>query len=278
MLLGMVIFSLVSGLLADEKSEPPTSRSTVGVSATISQIVIPGAELEIKPVDDRKAPVVVRITGTFKHGSDYRYDLEYYGLEPGRFDLRDFLQRKDRSAMDSAPPLWVDVASRLPAGQILPSSFSATSLPSLGGYRTTMFGLFAVWAGITLWLALGRRRARLKARMIERIPSLADRLHPLVTQAVTGKLSPEGQAELERLLLGYWRTRLGLMDADPAAAMTALQQHPDAGPVVRQLEEWLHRRDGHGHVDVAAVLAPYQNVCDEAELVGTTVSTHGENR
>ena len=28
---------------------------------------------------------------------DHRYDLVYYGLEPGGYDLRDFLRRKDGS-------------------------------------------------------------------------------------------------------------------------------------------------------------------------------------
>lgn len=271
----ILLITLCSGLQADEKSGPPTSRSHVGVAAVVSQIVIPGSELEIKPVDDHKAPVVLRITGTFKHGSDYRYDLEYYGLEPGRFDLRDSLQRKDRSSMETVPPLWVEVTSRLPPGQIVPSDFAATTLPPLGGYRSVMFGLFAVWGAITLWLAMGRRRARLQARVVEPAPSLADRLRPLVTQAVAGTLPQEGQAELERLLLGYWRTRIGLTHADPAEAMIVLQRHPHAGPVVRQLEEWLHRGPGSSDVDVAAVLAPYQNVRDDAQLVG---ATHGEGR
>ncbi len=262
-LLGLLLFGLVSGLLADEKPDPPTSRSTVGVAVPISQIVLPGSELEAKPVEDRKAPMVVRILGTFRHGSDYRYDLEYYGLEPGRFDLRDSLQRKDRSQMDGVAPLWVEIDSRLPPGQIVPSDFAATSLPNVGGYRTAMYGLFIGWAAITLWLAMGRRRARTAAMVTEHVPTLAERLRPLVTQAVAGQLSPEGQAELERLLLGYWRSRLGVTDADPVTAMATLYEHPEAGAVLRLVEDWLHRQGGNRDVDIAAVLAPYQHVVDE---------------
>lgn len=254
---------LVGDLLADEKSDPPTSRSHVGVAVQIGQIVIPGSELEAKPVDDRKAPIVVRILDTFRHGSDFRYDIEYYGLEPGRFDLRNSLQRKDRSSMDGVAPLWVEIGSRLPPGQIVPSDFSATSVPNVGGYRTAGYGLFVVWGAATLWLAVGRRRARATAHAVEHIPTLAERLRPLVTQAVAGQLSAEGQAELERLLLGYWRTRLGLTDMEPFAALLKIQQHPEAGAVLRFVEEWLHRDGGSRSVDITAVLAPYQHAVDE---------------
>ena len=59
--------------------------------------VLPGSELEVKPIGER-TPIVLRIVRVFPHGTAFRYDLEYYGLEPGSFDLKDYLQRKDRSS------------------------------------------------------------------------------------------------------------------------------------------------------------------------------------
>ena len=61
-----------------------TSKSTVGMPARIDQLVLPGTELEVRPIDDRLAPIVVRIVNTYPHGSAFRYDIVYYGLEPGR--------------------------------------------------------------------------------------------------------------------------------------------------------------------------------------------------
>ena len=46
--------------------------------------------------------------------------------------------------------------------------------------------------------------------------TLADRLRPLVDAAVAGALSAGQHAELERLLIGYWRRRLNLEQAAPA--------------------------------------------------------------
>jgi hypothetical protein len=91
--------------------------------------------------------------------------------------------------------------------------------------------------------------------------SLADRLKPLVNAAVAGTLSKGQHAELERLLIGYWRKRLALEQASPAEAMTVMRNHPEAGPLIRNLEEWLHRPAARADaVDVAALLRPYQDL------------------
>jgi hypothetical protein len=89
--------------------------------------------------------------------------------------------------------------------------------------------------------------------------TLAERLRPLVEGAVAGRLPPARLAELERTLIAYWERRLHVGDQKPMAALAELRQHPEAGPLLRQLESWLHRPGGGAAVDVAALLAPYQN-------------------
>jgi hypothetical protein len=90
--------------------------------------------------------------------------------------------------------------------------------------------------------------------------TLADRLRPLVEDARTGELSTERRAELERLLLAHWRERRDLAGVDAADAVIRLRRDEEAGPLLRQLEEWLHRPGGSGahEVDVAALLEPYR--------------------
>ncbi len=97
--------------------------------------------------------------------------------------------------------------------------------------------------------------------------TLADRLKPLLDKAVAGKLGAGEQAELERLLIGYWRRRLKLEDEPPAKLIALLRQHDEAGPLLRRLEDWLHRPAGTaGPVDVTALLKPYQAIAaDEIE-------------
>src|SRR5437867_3237409 len=72
-------------------------------------------------------------------------------------------------------------------------------------------------------------------------PTLADRLRPLVEQAAAGTLTRDGQAQLERLLLNHWRQRLELTTDSFADAIRKLRQHNEAGALLRELENWLHR-------------------------------------
>jgi hypothetical protein len=240
------------------RAEGPRS-SSVGVPVRINQLVLPGSELEVKPLD-RRTPVVLRIVNVWPHGTAFRYDLEYYGLEPGAFDLKDYLRRKDRSSAADLPAIPVKVESVLPPGQVVPAALPPQPSPRVGGYRTALIAAGALWVvGLAALLLVGRRRKK-KAAAAARPLTLADRLRPLVEGAVAGRLPPARLAELERTLLVYWERRLNLRDRKPAEALAELRRHPDAGPLLRQLEIWLHQPAGAGKIDVPGLLAPYQNV------------------
>jgi hypothetical protein len=43
-----------------------------------------------------------------------------------------------------------------------------------------------------------------------------------------------------------------------AAALTTLREHERAGPLLRRIEDWLHRREPPRDVDIAELLAPYR--------------------
>src|SRR5919199_1044228 len=96
-------------------------RATVGMPARIDQVVMPGPELVARPLDDPRAPVVLRVVNTYPHGTAFRYDLVYYGLEPGTFDLRGYRRRKDGSSTAGLPPLKVTIEPLLPPGQVVPN-------------------------------------------------------------------------------------------------------------------------------------------------------------
>ncbi|MEO6593187.1 MAG: hypothetical protein ABIP94_00370, partial [Planctomycetota bacterium] len=95
-------------------------------------------------------------------------------------------------------------------------------------------------------------------------PSLADRLRPLVEAVAAGRADDAGKAELERLLLAFWRARLGLKQAKAQAALAEMRQHAEAGALLRQLEAWLHMPVPPASLDVAALLAPYRSVSAES--------------
>ena len=232
--------------------------STVGMPARIDQLILPGSELEVKPLDDRKLPVVLRIAAVFPHGSAYRYDLVYYGLDPGTFDLKDYLRRKDGSSTSDLPALTVEIQTLLPPGQVRPHDLETASGRWLGGYSLLLVVGGIVWLlGLPVILLVGRKRRTAATATSKQPVTMAERLRPYVEAAQTGSLSTAERAELERLLLTYWRRRLRLEDAKPQEAFAALRQHPDAGPLLQQLEDWLHRPQPAREVDVAALLRAY---------------------
>jgi hypothetical protein len=236
---------------------------TVGMPARI-KVVLPGADLEAKPIEEREAPVVVRVIGVEPTEDGPRYTLEYTGLVPGRFDLRDYLRRKDRTPAAGLPPIRVTVQSVLPPGKAQPNALSPPVTPRPGGYRVALMVAGTLWAlGLVALIWAGRRKPKAAARS-GKAQTLADRLRPLVEDAVAGRAAPARLAELERSLIAYWTGKLGLGGERPAEALPRLRQHAEAGPLLAHLEAWLHRPARPEKVNLDALLAPYRTLPAEA--------------
>ncbi|TWT60474.1 hypothetical protein [Rubinisphaera italica] len=245
--------------------------TTVGMTATLEQVVLPGSELIVRPLENRHDPFLLRIIETFGHGTDHRYDFDFYALEPGTYNLIDYLIRSDGSAVDEIDPVLVRVTETLPAGQVVPTELSEPILPSLGGYQLLLIAGGVVWVlGLLALIFAGRKREQVEVRETESQLTLAERLLPLVHSARDGSLPADQRAQLERMLIGYWSQRLHLEEMSPADVMKKLKAHDEAGPLLRQLEFWLHCPDPAAPVDIAALLAPYENIT-EAEFPNSSV-------
>ena len=69
----------------------------------------------------------------------------------------------------------------------------------------------------------------------------------------------DGQAQLERLFIGFWREKLNLSsDQRMAEALAQLKSHAQAGELLRALEHWLHQRTGATAAEVNELLEPYR--------------------
>ncbi len=258
MRLTLLVLCLPLLLAADT---PPT----VGFAGRLRDVVLPGSELEPKQLRDRKTPVVLRVLKAEPVLDGFRYDIEYIGLEPGAFDLREHLQRKDGSSTANLPEVRVTIASVLPPGHVLPNELEARTTPRPGGYRLALILGGIVWClGLLAILFVGRHR-RKAAREAARPKTLADHLRPLVEDAVAGRAVPTRLADLERALVGYWTRKLGLLQQRPIDAMAQLRRHDQAGPLLVQLEAWLHRPAARAEpVNVASLLEPYRHLPPDA--------------
>jgi hypothetical protein len=251
--------------VARADDEPAALTLGLGASGQLRQVVLPGPELAVAPLD-RDAPLVLRVVSASPHGTAHRYDVECYGLEAGRYDLTSLLVRaSDGGPAAGLPPLWVEIVDILPPGQVEPLALEAGELPRLGGYRLALVLGAVLWVAGLIGLLLRGRHPRVDAHAAERTrPGLATQLRPLVEAARRGDLEASGQAQLERLLLAAWRRRLGLVDLPPLEALRRLRRHSEAGQLLRQLEAWLHQPPGRGEpVDVEALLAPYADLAGE---------------
>ena len=246
---------------AEQKPVDPPPQTTVGMPGRIDGLVLAGTQLEAVPWTDRKQPINVRIVNSYRHGTAFRYDIEYYGLEPGHYDLSKYLRRVDGSATDTLPAIPVDVSSVLPPGQVEPWGLKASRLPWVGGYRLIITTLAVFWL-VGLVLLLWRRKKSTSADLADagRTQTLADRLRPIVEDALAGNLREGELAELERLLLIYWRKRLALDGMNAGRAVAELRQHAEAGRLLRQLESWLHNPDRPQNVDITELLEPYRHL------------------
>jgi hypothetical protein len=256
---GLVV---LAGCLAARADETPTA--TVGLPGQIHALVLPGSELEAKPVTDRKTPVVLRIIRVWPHGTAHRYDLEYVGLEPGTFNLRDYLVRKDGSSTADLPAIPVTINSVLPPGQVLPHDLTLQTTPRPGGYILALVAGGVLWLiGLVSILVLFRRRVPHESACARPL-TIADRLRPLIDDALAGCGDPVRLAALERTLIAFWVRKLRLQDLEPAEALVELRQHPDAGPLLVQLESWLHKPGSSERVAPAGLLEPYRDLPAEA--------------
>ncbi|MBI1323462.1 hypothetical protein GC170_09785 [bacterium] len=268
--------------LGNESHAAAKVRVPVGMVGKVSQIVIPGGELEAVPNSDPLAKIIVRVAESYRHGDAYRYDLEFTGFEPGRYDLAKSLRLKipDTSPV-TLPPVEVEIVSVLEPGKIEPSRPARPEIDSWWTYWTKLNIFVGLWiaglAGLFHWSNRVKKVETVSTEVITPV-SLSQRLKPLVTAACEGSIAPHQRAELESLLIAYWTSRSDACDeVSPGRILSKLKQHPDAGPLLKKLEQWLHMPPGQGQAserEIAQLLKPYESLQD-FEIPGIT-DTNGK--
>ncbi len=254
------------GDIKNDANAKALATTTVGMPVEIDDVILPGGELEAitsKGSEDTDVPGVLRIVQAIPHGDDFRYSFVFYGLDPGDYNIADYLRPVDGESDRDLPKIPVSVTTLLPQGQVEPNRLGEGELPKLGGYRDVLWIGGILWGTVLMLLIFVNRKKKIvRTEDAERQATFADHLRPILQSASRGELSVEQQSRLERLLLSYWKERLGVSDQSPARAMAALKSDAQAGELVRQLEDWLHRPDPPENVDVEALLAPYRSVAN----------------
>ena len=118
------------------------------------------------------------------------------------------------------------------------------------------------------WSIRANRRLK-NLRRKSRPNRLAELLQARVEAALADPNDTTSYAELERMLFGMWRRKLGLEQVPAHDAMARIREHPQAGPLMVQLERWIHRPERDPNVDLATLLEPYRELSvDELQEQG----------
>jgi hypothetical protein len=243
----------------------------VGMSQKILGVIVPGTPLRIRPIKDDLNPLVLRILDSYAHGTAWRYDLEFMGLEAGAFRLSDFVERQDGSEMGDLPVIEFEILSSIPPGQITPHELSALALSRLGGYRRWLVLAVIGWITGLAWLIMSGFKRKQLAKQANLPKSLADYLRPHLQAASAGKLAPEQFAELERMVTAYWRRRLNLQHEEVSQAIAAIKADQQAGPLVRELERAMHDPSYAGQADWGQLLGPLESIAIEDAEAATAL-------
>ena len=236
---------------------------TVGAAGSVEQIILPGTELVGKPITEGD-PIVVRVLNVFPHGDSFRYDIRFHGMEPGKFNLVDWLERKDGSEKKNLPNVEVTIRSLLPPGQIEPNELETGWIPRMGGYRVLMVAAIVLWFFGLLALIFAKRKKPIVETVPEKEMTLADLLKLRIESASENRMDKSQYAELERMLTAFWRRRLNLESEPPHLALAKIKSDEKAGPLMRQLETWMHSPDSSKDVDLAALLEPFKSIPADA--------------
>ena len=256
-----IAMSAVSIAQEDPLQDNQSGNPSVGVPGLVEQIVLPGSLLTHEKVDPSEADLVVRVIRSFPHGDSFRYDISYYGMESGEYDLSKYLVREDGSTTDDLPAIPVQVKSIIKSGQIKPNDLDIGMFGRVGGYfRMVVLDAF-IWVAVLLaMIFLAREKKEAAVEQVSKKLSLADRLRPSIEAAISGNLPAEKHAELERMLFAFWQKRLKLTETEPSAAINQIRNNEESGPLIKQVEQWLHSPAQDSNVDIAELLKPYQNI------------------
>jgi len=249
-----------SQLILSSNATPPT----VGMEGQLD-VALPLAGLSTRATDHR-TPLLLRIASTQPHGTLTRYDLRYIGRVPGKHDLRNYLFTTNGEPATNLPALTVAVTGLLPDPHNGWLEEQARRAPSLfSGYHVVIITVCVLWiASFFLIRSIDRKPKSVAVeKPVERPPTFAEKIRPLVERAASGQLTDDEKAALERMLITHWQQRLNLTAANGNELIARLRQHDEAGVLLRALEDWLHRPPGRGEVRVEEFLAPYRNLPDE---------------
>lgn len=275
MRLGVTILVLVGAVRSAN-----AARSVTAARGLAMRVPVEGATdpLQTKPDQTTSSALLVRVLSV--EGEDTQ-SIEFIGLIPGRYDLRDFVERVDGRPAMGLPEMPVEIVSMLPEGKLV--GFEQSELPAVtvGGRYTLLASILGGgWLLIPLVVLIRRRllrRPHVVPSDADVLPEdLATQVRTLLLRAQSDALSVEERGQLEllvfRLLAPLDTSEENIHEGATAERIRRLRAHPQTRDLVLQLERWLH-----GKPASATAAAPDAELVRAIEALASTWSASHES-
>ncbi len=259
---GLLVIALVALAVWFFFFRPPKQPDSLNVPLGVEQAAIvtySGPAVAVTPYKWGVA-VNVRIAKVIEQTGTRVYDVRYIVNRAGTFDLKDYLTAADGSRLDGLPSFKFTGDPKLSKNLDTRIQETEEVTVDVGGhYYATLAGLAVLWI---VWLLLiifyGRPKPPQPAAAALPEPTLAEMLRAFLAQLEAGTLDAEAKAKMEMVLLRRWREELALGDVPMSAALDAISRSEKTGDPLRQVQQWLHRRDSNiGREEIAAALKPF---------------------
>ena len=219
------------------------------------KVTLDGELLMAAKVDD-KADAMVRIISTEKTANGFIYDLEFMGLEPGEYNLINYLRKASNGEKADLDEVKVEVGTELNAetwkGELL--DFQKTVDTLTPWYKKLNYLFLAFWVVILMVIIFyGRKKKEEDEVEVVQEKSLNEKICDLLG-SLEGNSTKELWQRIEGLIFQHWYERKNLEGLPMHEAIVKLKADSEAGPFILKLEKGLHSKDYRNEQEVSAMI------------------------
>lgn len=249
-----LIFTLLTPLLLAQTSAP------LGLPTTLTDIYIPGTEVEPIPRTDNKPSLVIRILEIKPAQDGFRYDLQIYGLDPGYHRISKYLRYKNTQQPVTKLKNTLEITTQLPLETLpKPQPLEQNTPPEQSHYRALLITAAILWTILFLAIIFYKKRKAATQQAVQE-PTTQEKLQTLLLATAHGDLTTDEQAQLERLIIGHYKTQIPeIQNLPPTQALQKLKTHPQTSHLIQKIEQWLHHPNPKiTQAEIQPLLNPFQ--------------------
>jgi hypothetical protein len=229
----------------------------LGVEHAVT-ITYSGSELIVQPYRFG-VPVNLRIAKVIEKDGVRTYDIRYMLNTAGEFNISQYLATKDGSELTDLPEFKV-----LGLGHMSQNMDQRIQQVETMGIEIWHYYYECMAAAVTLWLVwllllifYGREKPEIPEDTAP-IETFYDVLSAYLAKIEDKTLDAKGKAQLEMLMINWWRTQLGYPDMEMRKVIRHIRKDAVSASAFDTVQQWLHNPQNSVSVDeLLARLRPF---------------------